>query len=242
MSAYDTGILMTNGFSIAAQKPADLKYLADTIADRDNYVTNNISYEGMLVYVKETKKVYQLIDNTWNEFGFNPAEFQANIYDGLDSDSQILGLSAKQGKILNQKITTHETNVNIHITAEEKATWNAKASTAVATQTADGLMSKSDKIKLDSIETGAKNYVHPETHSPSIIAQDANNRFVTDEQITYWNSKPGSSDDLPIATTTANGLMSSTDKINLNAALERIATLEENYESMLAKLKTAVFI
>lgn len=51
-----------------------------------------------------------------------------------------------------------------------------------------GLMSGSDKTKLDGVATGANNYTHPATHPPSIIAQDANNRFVTDTQITQWNS------------------------------------------------------
>ena len=32
-------------------------------------------------------------------------------------------------------------------------------------------------------------YVHPVTHPPSIIAQDANNRFVKDTDITNWNGK-----------------------------------------------------
>jgi len=56
----------------------------------------------------------------------------------------------------------------------------------------DGFMSSSDKIKLDGVEAGANNYSHPATHSPSIIEQDANNRFVTDNQITSWSSKQAS--------------------------------------------------
>lgn len=38
-----------------------------------------------------------------------------------------------------------------------------EASTAVATQSADGLQSSADKIKLDGIASGANNYVHPIT-------------------------------------------------------------------------------
>lgn len=48
---------------------------------------------------------------------------------------------------------------------------NGKASTAVASTTANGLMSKEDKAKLNGIATGANNYVHPTTsgnkHIPS---------------------------------------------------------------------------
>ena len=153
MSLYDNGILMTNGFSIASQKPADLKFLAESIADRDNYVTNNLAYEGMLVFVSDTKKTYQYIDNNWKEFGFNQEEFEGNIHDGLDSDSSTLALSARQGKVLNEKLTTHTTDNTKHITAEERQQWNAKASTAVATQTENGLMSATDKKNLDDAVT-----------------------------------------------------------------------------------------
>ena len=36
----------------------------------------------------------------------------------------------------------------------EKTTWNGKASTAVATQSANGLMSSADKKKLDDLTDG----------------------------------------------------------------------------------------
>ncbi|MGE8207691.1 hypothetical protein ACQKP0_24790, partial [Heyndrickxia sp. NPDC080065] len=47
------------------------------------------------------------------------------------------------------------------VTDTEKANWNGKAGTSVATQTANGLMSKEDKTKLDGVETGANKYTHP---------------------------------------------------------------------------------
>jgi hypothetical protein len=73
----------------------------------------------------------------------------------------------------------------------------------MVTTTIDGKMSAADKVKLDSItanadkvEASANNgnikingsetvvYTHPATHAPSIIAQDANNRFMTDTEKT----------------------------------------------------------
>ena len=212
MSLYDMGIVMTNGFSIAGQKPADLKFLADTISDRDKYVTNNLSYEGMLVYVKETKKTYQLLqNNTWKEFGFNQEQFKASLYDGLDSSSSSLALTANQGKLLNNKINNHTSNTTVHITTDERNTWNAKASTAIATQTANGLMSKSDKAKLDSIVSGANKYVHPDTHPATMIVQDDTHRFVTDAEKSAWNAKASTA----VASATADGLMSKEDKVKL---------------------------
>lgn len=58
-----------------------------------------------------------------------------------------------------------------------------------ATPTTDGLMSKSDKSKLDGVANGANNYVHPSNHPASVITQDANNRFVTDAEKSTWNGK-----------------------------------------------------
>ncbi|MEK3838418.1 MULTISPECIES: hypothetical protein [unclassified Paenibacillus] len=83
----------------------------------------------------------------------------------------------------------HSADAVKHITAAERTAWNAKASTSVATTTAAGLMAGADKSKLDSVAQGANNYVHPSTHSPSVIVQDSSNRFVTDAEKTAWNGK-----------------------------------------------------
>ena len=115
--------------------------------------------------------------------------------------------------------------------------WNAKASTNVATVGSNGLMSATDKAKLDGIAKNANNYVHPSSHEASMITEDALHRFTTDTEKATWNAKA----DTTVASTSKNGLMSSTDKSNLNSALSRIATLESQQAEMLAKLKTAVF-
>lgn len=54
---------------------------------------------------------------------------------------------------------------------------------------AAGFMTGADKSKLDGIAAGANNYTHPANHPPSIITQDASNRFVTDAEKTAWNAK-----------------------------------------------------
>ena len=46
-----------------------------------------------------------------------------------------------------------------------------------------------DKNKLDGISDNANLYIHPDKHSPSIINQDINNRFVSDNEKTTWNNK-----------------------------------------------------
>ncbi|MBC2722349.1 hypothetical protein [Desulfosporosinus sp.] len=60
---------------------------------------------------------------------------------------------------------------------------------ADVTTTTDGFMTAADKTKLDGIATGANAYTHPANHPPSIITQDASNRFVTDAEKTAWNAK-----------------------------------------------------
>ena len=53
------------------------------------------------------------------------------------------------------ELSTHTSDNTVHITAAERTAWNAKASTSVATTSANGLMSKTDKAKLDGISNGA---------------------------------------------------------------------------------------
>ncbi|MEK4042004.1 hypothetical protein MHH49_31055 [Paenibacillus sp. FSL F4-0122] len=80
-----------------------------------------------------------------------------------------------------------------------------------------------EKTKLAGIATGATNYTHPATHPPSIIAQDASNRFVTDAEKVAWNGKAPNT--LVSAAPQSDGLMRATDKIKLDG----IATGANNY-------------
>ena len=63
--------------------------------------------------------------------------------------------------------------------------------------TVPGLANKVDKVAGKSLIADAEitrlttlsNYTHPTNHSPSVITQDASNRFVTDAEKTAWNAK-----------------------------------------------------
>jgi len=55
--------------------------------------------------------------------------------------------------------------------------------------TGKSLLSDSEISRL----LGLSNYTHPTNHLPSIITQDASNRFVTDTEKSTWNSKANSS-------------------------------------------------
>lgn len=96
---------------------------------------------------------------------------------------------------------------NRFVTDAQIEYWNSKASTSVATDTVNGLMSAEDKKRLDRL-----NELHANDHPASIITEDENHRFVTDEQIEYWNNKA----EKDIATWYYDGLMSKEDKKKLD--------------------------
>ena len=93
------------------------------------------------------------------------------------------------------------------ITAGKMAAWNAKADRAAATQKSDGLMSAADKRKLDTIEAHAKDVDVDDTLSPVSTAAIMNKTVTA-----ALNAKAGTA----VATTSANGLMSSADKVKLD--------------------------
>lgn len=126
-----------------------------------------------------------------------------------------------------------------NITKSMITTWNNKASKAVATQQAAGLMSAADKKKLDNFaggtggisgdyvvningktgvvtlsksDVGLGNVANIDTSNPENISWTSNYRTVTDTEKTTWNGKASTA----VATTSANGLMSSTDKTKLD--------------------------
>ena len=103
--------------------------------------------------------------------------------------------------------TTHR-----FVTDTEKTTWTGKASTAVATQAANGLLSAADKKKLDGIAAGANNYTHPASHPASMITTDESHLFVTAAEKSAWNAKAAAT----AATQSAMGLMSAADKKKLD--------------------------
>ena len=93
------------------------------------------------------------------------------------------------------------------ITAGKMAAWNAKADKAAATQKSDGLMSAADERELDTVEAHAKDVDVDDTLSPVSTAAIMNKTVTA-----ALNAKAGTA----TATTSANGLMSSADKVKLD--------------------------
>ena len=137
--------------------------------------------------INDHNRVYDIA--TWESDGLMSKEDKKKM-DGIEEDA-------------NNYVHPNTPEIR-HVTDEQIKYWNAKASTAVATTSINGLMSAQDKAKLDGIEEDANNYVHPDT--PEI-------RHVTDEEKERWNNKA--------STGTANpekdGLMSAEDKKKLDS-------------------------
>jgi len=73
----------------------------------------------------------------------------------------------------------------------------------------DGRDVSVDGTKLDTVDTNANNYTHPANHSPSVITQDASNRFVSDAEKATWTGKQDALGFTPIDAATkdaANGV------------------------------------
>lgn len=105
---YGKGITVASGFDLGAKSPLDSRIVANTVEERDANVTNNRAYDGMIVYVIEDKTTYQYLNGEWVIFG-------AEVVDNLASNSTIKGLSANQGRVLNEKIEDINTNINQNI-------------------------------------------------------------------------------------------------------------------------------
>ena len=131
---------------------------------------NPVLLKGEVVYESDTRK---------HKVGDGSTSWNALPYAGGGGDFE--------GPISASNVT-QDANHRF-VTDTEKTTWNGKASTTVATQSANGLMSAADKKKLDGVATGANNYQHPATHPASVIVQDSTHRFVTDTEKSSWNNK-----------------------------------------------------
>ncbi len=200
--------------------------LAGVAANANNY-THPASHSPSIITQDANNRFATDAEKTaWNAKASTAvATTSANGLMSSTDKTKLDGVAAKANKYTHPashppSIITQDAS-NRFATDAEKATWNAKASTAVATTSASGLMSSADKTKLDGVAVNANNYTHPASHAPSIITQDASNRFVTDTEKATWNAKAGTA----VATTSANGLMSSTDKTKLDG----VAANANNY-------------
>lgn len=81
----------------------------------------------------------------------------SDYYNKSEIDTKISTINTSiSTKVDQDDFDDHVNNTTVHITQQERETWNNKAEKDVATNKTNGLMSAEDKSKLDNIEVGAQ--------------------------------------------------------------------------------------
>ena len=133
----------------------------------DGYITQELIEGNTNAGCRWTR---QYTGTTWSSwipmptFSATPTSGQVLVTDGTTGKVKSSGYTIAKSVPSDAKFTdttyssksaaSGGTDVSL-VTTGEKATWNAKASTSVATTSANGLMSKDDKTKLNGIAAGA---------------------------------------------------------------------------------------
>lgn len=137
--------------------------------------------------------------------------------------------ASSKANAVQANLSEHTSDNVRHITAAERTAWNAKASTSVATSSTSGLMSASDKGKLDGIAAGAQvntvNSVAGKTGAVMLAKADVGLGNVDNVQQAPISHVGAGGTAHAVATTSAAGFMSAADKSKLNG----IAAGANNY-------------
>ena len=104
--SYGNGIKLTAGFDVGAKTPLDSKSVVQTIAERDAFVTDNLVYEGLEVYVKDTGHKYRYNGTSWIDL-----DTQSGSESGTGE-----GLTTEQA---NQLTTAYEHSQTPHVSADD---------------------------------------------------------------------------------------------------------------------------
>lgn len=205
---------LINSLSTESSTPVDADYY---VSQHQNGGTSNTSFvrrpvSSLWEYIKG--KISSVLGLTKSNYAGKAAT--AGTADKAVADKS--GNDIKTTYATKSELSTHTSDTTVHITAAERTAWNAKASTSVATTSANGLMSKTDKAKLDGISSGANkadvsyaskkltktiNGTTTDVVAASTIISDTNTfgnfAAVTDVKVdgiiyhTYWKIAPTSS-------------------------------------------------
>lgn len=141
----------------------DTCYITGGVGTGDSYIYNGSTW----ILMSDADWANVSLD--WTNIIGRPASSVANIDDAVD----------KKHDHTNKVVLD---NTTASFTTEEETRLNGISTGANKTTTS----TTNGNIQVDGIEKTV--YIHPENHSPSVIAQDANNRFVTDVEKTLWNT------------------------------------------------------
>ena len=142
---------LINSLSTESSNPVDADYY---VSQYKNGGTTNTSFvrrpvSALWGYIKD--KISSVLRLTASDYAGKAAT--AGTADKAVADNS--GNNIEETYATKSELSSHKNNTTAHITAAERKSWNEKASTSVATTSANGLMSKTDKSKLDGISSGA---------------------------------------------------------------------------------------
>lgn len=130
-----------------ANKPIQL-----TTTNTSGQIENVYPYaKPEFVIFSDNKTLSDKINNIGNTHNHNKATVSNDGYMSKEDKAKLDGITNYTHPTNHAaSMITQDAN-NRFVTDTEKNTWNAKASTAVATSSANGLLSKEDKQKIDRI-------------------------------------------------------------------------------------------
>ena len=177
-----------SGHTVEVNVPTDAKFTDTVYTHPDTHDATMINQDSTHKFVTDTQI------STWDaKAEVTPVTTEANGLMTKEDKTKLDGIATGANNYTHPEnhpatMITEDTDHKF-VTDTEKAAWNGKADATLATTEANGLMSSTDKTKLDAIETGANKYVHPANHPATMITEDETHRFTTDEEKATWNGK-----------------------------------------------------
>lgn len=140
--------------------------LTGTVGEKVGYVYNitdsgTIKQPALSVSNPLPDQVVKAGDNVvWTTDGWDNLGGSVDLsdyYNKSEIDTKISTINTNiSNKVDQSDFEDHVKNTTVHITQQERESWNNKAEKDVATNKSNGLMSAEDKSKLDNIEVGAQ--------------------------------------------------------------------------------------
>lgn len=204
--------------------------------DNNTVYTHPNTHPATMITESATKRFVSDAEKaTWNNKQDTISELGSYNVTYTDTDN------TQKTSILSTLINTIRTSINNKVDKETGKGLSSNDYTTTEKNKLSGIQAGAEKNVVTSVngQTGSitldlgTDYTHPTTHPASMIVEDATHRFVTDTEKNTWNNKQNkltagtnvsisgntisaTNTTYPVATTSANGLMSSTDKRNLN--------------------------
>lgn len=209
LEVFNTGALLTEGKQYKIDKDGifienilgvwdkntefDFKIIKNVIEELPTFSPSMLPPDG----INETKLTQKLRDNILAV---------PSLVENINTNKTNIGVLRDETNKLNislpeLKKSLEDTNGNLtnlnskFVTHKHDELYQVKGSYANSTHnhdlvtiSANGYMSKEDKVKINGIETGANKYVHPSIHPASIITEDSSRRFVSDSEKTRFNN------------------------------------------------------